>query len=297
MEQSKSASTASGNVYTTQSIKNIGSISLNGNIYHYFLVKVAQSRHGRSREETTAQFNFTSSSLKDGKMIMEIFEGFTFNNFSDRDYNSANITTYFPYPHLQDFDKNKFEDVMVGDVLLAGRQEQDGTVTANKSLRLTGVNLINAIPHHMSFLLPYVAPSVGKSVNNGWCYSYTPGAYPTPVFPCQGTGQITITLLMHVFDKDSTIPSSGFTLQYRLKIYKESLSETTAKLFNQIYYMNNGGSKTIIKRSGNVFYLNWKLSYKPPASCIGFRLEFKQIEPDTALGNESQLFFLVEQEL
>ena len=295
--ESKSASTASGDVYTTQSIKNLGLISVYGDVYQYFLVKVAPDLESRS--ETTVQFNFSSSKLKAGKMIMEIFEGFTFNNFSASDYASANITTHLPYPYQKDFDKNKFEDVMVGDVLLAGREQDDGTVTANESLRLTESNLINAIPHHWSVLLPYISPSSasGKEELQGWCHPMGFGGYPQPVFPCRGTGQITITLLTHSFDKDSTIPSSHFTLQYRLKIYKESLSETTEKLFNQIYYMNDGGSKAIIKRSGNVFYLNWKLFYKPPTSCIGFRLEFKQIEPDTALGNESQLFFLVEQEL
>ena len=293
--ESQSASTASGAVYTTESIKNLGWISAHGNVYHYFLVKVAADT--QSRSETTVQFNFTSSSLKGGKMIMEIFEGFTFNNFSDSDFASANITTNLPYPYQKDFDKNKFEDVMVGDVLLAGMEQEDGTVRANESLRLTESNLINAIPHHASVLLPYVSPSTasGKEELQGWCHPMGFGWYPHPVFPCRGTGQITITLLTHSFDKDSPIPSSHFTLQYRLKIYKESLSETSETLFNQIYYMNDGGSKTIIKRSGNVFYLNWKLFYKPPASCIGFGLEFKQIEPGT--GNESQVFFLVEQEL
>ena len=121
--ESKSASTASGDVYTTQSIKNLGSISVYGDVYQYFLVKVAPDL--QSRSETTVQFNFSSSNLKDGKMIMEIFEGFTFNNFSPSDYASANITTHLPYPYQKDFDKNKFEDVMVGDVLLAGREQDD----------------------------------------------------------------------------------------------------------------------------------------------------------------------------
>ena len=293
--ESKSASTASGGVYTEQSIKNLGSISVYGDVYQYFLIKVAPDTQSRSK--TMVQFNFTSSKLKGGKMIMDIFEGFTFNNFSDSDYASANITTHLPYPHQKDFDKNKFQDVMVGDVLLAGTEQDDGTVTANESLRLTEHNLINAIPLHMSVLLPYVSPTTSANKGESWCYPMGFGGYPHPVFPCQGTGQITITLLTHSFDKDSTIPSSHFTLQYRLNIYKASLSEPSEMLFNKIYYMNDGGSKTTIKRSGNVFYLNWKLSYKPTASCIGFNLEFKQIEPETELGNESQLFFLVQQEM
>ena len=290
--ESKSASTAAGGVYTGQSIKNLGSISVNGNIYQYFLVKVAPD--AQSRTETTAQFNFTSSKLKNGKMIMEIFEGFTFNNFSDSDYNSANITTHFPYPHQKDFDKNKFQDVMIGDVLLAGTKQDDGTVIANESLRLAKINLINAIPIYTSVLLPYDGLTTGS-----WSHvkNYISTGYPLPVFPCHGTGQITVTLLTHSFDNDSVVPVSQFTLQFRLIIYKESLSVTSEKLFNQISYTNDDGGSPAIKRSGDIFYLNQRLSYKPPATCIGFSLQFKQIEPGTALGNESQLFCIIQQEL
>ena len=53
----------------------------------------------------------------------------------------ANVTTHTPYPHQKDFDKHKFQDVMSGDVLLAGTKQNDGTVTANQTLRLTDANL------------------------------------------------------------------------------------------------------------------------------------------------------------
>ena len=284
-DESMSVITVSGGVYTMHSIKGLGAITVNGNTYHYFLVKIDATTQNRT--ETTVQFNFISSKLKDGKMIMEIYEGFTFNNFSDSDYNSANITTNFPYPHQKDFDKHKFQDVMVGDVLLAGTKQDDGTVTANDTLRLTGVNLINAIPHHTSVFLSYVSPETAAGKNEGWCYAEQRVGYPSPVLPCRGTGQITITPLTHSFDDDSTIPTTPFNPQYRLRIYHESLSETSEKIFNQIYY-----NSPIIKRSGNVFYLNLKLTYNPPSSCIGFKLEFKQLT-GTSLKNESELFFLV----
>ena len=67
------------------------------------------------------------------KWIWEIFEGFTFNNFATADYYSANMTTNLTFPHQKDFDHNKFQDVMLGDVLLAGMLQDDGTVTAMKS--------------------------------------------------------------------------------------------------------------------------------------------------------------------
>ena len=261
-------------------------------------------------------------------MIMEIYEGFTFNNFLNSDYARANITTHFPYPHQKDFDKHKFQDVMDGDVLLAGTKQADGTitandalrltednsgkdvmdgdvllagmkqvdgtVTANDALRLTEANLVKAIPYHMSVLLPYSGVGTGSwsEVINGRT------GYPGPIFPCRGTGSITIILLTHYFDADSVIPTSNFTLQYRLIAYKESESGLSKDfhLYTNINYTNEDGVRPAIKRSGHIFYLNRKLSYKPPADCIGYALEFKQVKPGTGLGNESQLICTLEQE-
>ena len=275
----KIAFTDAGNVNIDQSIKSIGSINLNGNVYQYFLVKVDAG--ALARTGTTVQFDFTASKLKNGKMGMEIFEGFTFNNFSDSDYNMANITTHMPYPHQKDFDKNKFQDVMVGDTLLAGMKQPDGTVIANESLRLTLHNIINTIPHRMTFLLPYISPAEAKTNNNDWCH-FKPGitGFPAPVLPCQGKGKIIITLLTHTFDKDNTIPTASLTFQYRLTVYEESVSTPTAYPFRNMDY-------TGTKRSVNTFYLNKNLMYTPTASCIGFTLEFRQELPATALGNES----------
>ena len=58
--------------------------------------------------------------------------------FSDGDYTRANVTTRTPYPHQKDFDKHKFQDVMSGDVLLAGTKQNDGTVTANDEFEIKG---------------------------------------------------------------------------------------------------------------------------------------------------------------
>ena len=288
-DDSMSAFTDAGGVDTQESIKGLNGITVNGNKYWYFLVKVGADRIART--ETTVQFNFTSTKLKNGKMILEIYEGFTFNNFSDGDYASANLTTHTPYPHQKDFDKHKFQDAMTGDVLLAGTKQADGTVQTNESLRLVGANLQNAIPFHYTVLLPYVSPNANS---NGWAGAYAiHGGYPAPIFPVIGTGQIRITLLTHSFDDDGgSIPSSTFTLQYRLILYNESQATTSVQLLDQVDYNNSN-----YKRSINCFYLNKSLSYDPPSSCIGFSLEFKQILPATARGNESRLFFNVQQEM
>ena len=124
--------------------------------------------------------------------------------------------------------------------------------------------------------------------------------YPAPVFPCYGTGKITIRLLTHYFDDDSVIPTSNFILQYRLIAYKESAVGTSRDfhLHTNINYTNEDGVKPTIKRSGHVFYLNRSLTYKPPADCIGYALEFKQVKPTgSGLGNESALACLLGQEL
>ena len=157
-------------------------------------------------------------------------------------------------------------------------------------------NLKGAIPYHSTVLLPYNA--IGT---NTWSVVYTgpTTGFPPPIFPCHGTGEITIRLLTHYFDNDSVIPTSNFILQYHLIAYKESAAGTSRDfhLHTNINYTNEDGVRPAIKRSGHVFYLNRKLTYNPPADCIGYALELKQVKPTTSLGNESLLVCLLGQEL
>ena len=324
------AGSGRGTVDTTQNMKGLGSITVNGVTYWYYLLHIAAD--SQSRDTVTIGFNFTSSKLKNGKMILQIYEGFTFNNFDRGDYNGAgNIgtTSFHPYPHQKDFDKHKFQDVMSGDVLLAGTKQDDGTVKTDESLRLmdvnlpkdvmsgdvflvgtkqndgtvlangllrlTGLNLRGVIPFHMPVVLPY-----NGLATNAWSVVLTGinTGYPAPIFPSYGTGQITIRLLTHVFDDDSTIPTSNFTLQYRLIAYKESASGLSRDfhLHTDVNYTNEDRVAPAIKRSGRVFNLNRELTYDPPSDCIGYGLEFKQIKPTTPnLGNESILTCMLTQ--
>ena len=298
--ESMSVMTDEGGVNVVQSMKGLGGITVHGTTYRYFLVRVDASSD--VRDETTVQFNFTSGKLKNGKMGMEIFEGFTFNNFATGDYHSANMTTNLTFPHQKDFDHNKFQDVMLGDVLLAGMLQDDGTVTANEKLRLTTPSILGALPHHLSLSLPYVSPTSGVSNNAGWCYSEVRTGYPSAIIPCRGTREIMITLLTHAFDADDVIPTTPFNFQFRLKLYHHNASTTTEKIFNEIYY-----NSPIVKRSSDransgglkittVFYLNMKLAYQPVSTCIGFALEFRQTQPKAKYGNETTLCFEVIQE-
>ena len=324
---SYSVYTSAGGVDTGQSIKTLGGLTVNGNTYEYFLAKIAPD--SQSRTETTVQFDFYAGLLTNGKMSIEIYEGFTFNNFSDGDYTRANVTTHTPYPHQKDFDKHKFRDVMAGNVLLAGTKRADGTVKAGESLRLTdvnltkdvmsgdvflvgtkrndgtviangdlrltGLNLRGAIPFQMTVLLPYKGLAT-----NTWSVPLTgiDAGYPSPIFPCYGTGQITIRLLTHYFDDDAAIPTSNFTLQYRLIAYKETGSDSLSRDFHlhtNIDYTNEDRVAPAIKRCGDVFFVNRELTYDPPSDCIGYALELKQIKPTTSLGNESLLICLLTQ--
>ena len=193
---------------------------------------------------------------------------------------------------------------MLGDVLLAGMKQDDGTVTANEKLRLTPPNIIHALPHHLSLCLPYVSPEKSVNSNEGWCYSETRNGYPPAVLPCRGTGEIMITLPTHTFDADAVIPTTPFNFQYRLKLYHNATSTTTEKIFNEIYYnsplVKRGSSRNRVSSGGlniiTVFHLNLKLSYKPVSTCIGFSLEFRQTQPKTKYGNETELCFEVRQE-
>ena len=328
-EDSMSIFTDAGGVDTLEQIKGLNSVGLvvNGNRYWYFLAKIRADRIART--ETTVQFNFTSTKLKNGKMVLEIYEGYIFDNFSDSDYTSANLTSHTPYPHQKDFDKHKFRDAMTGDVLLVGTQQNDGTVTANDELRLTdanlgkevmsgdvflagtkqndgtvlangdlrltGLNLRGAIPFQIPVLLPYKGLAT-----NTWSVALTgiDAGYPSPIFPCYGAGQITIRLLTHYFDDDAAIPTSNFTLQYRLIAYKETGSDSLSRDFHlhtNINYTNEDRVAPAIKRSGDVFFVNRELTYNPPLDCIGYALELKQIKPTTSLGNESLLVCLLTQ--
>ena len=120
------------NVNTFHTIKDIGSKTINGEVYRYFLCNVA-SDNG-IRRDFSVEFTFTSSQLKNGKMEMIVYEGFFFNGFSDSDFANANLTTNLTYPHILDFDKHKFQDVTNGDVLLAGTKQVDGRILVNNEV-------------------------------------------------------------------------------------------------------------------------------------------------------------------
>ena len=99
--------------------------------------------------------------------------------------------------------------------------------------------------------------------------------------------RITIRLFTHYFDDDAPIPTSNFTLEYRIIAYRETGSSSLSRDFNTFAAVDYTGAD--IKRCGDVFYLNRGFTYDPPSDCIGYALEMKQVKPGTSLGNESTL--------
>ena len=138
--------------YQGQKMKRIGSITVNNMVYQYYLCNINSDIAPNSMTYLEVEVEFTSSTLKNGEMSMKIYEGFIFDGFTNNDYKNANVTTHFTYPHLKEFDKHKFQDAMVGDVLLTGVGRADGTVIPNDKLKITTNNLPTEITTFLPFL-------------------------------------------------------------------------------------------------------------------------------------------------
>ena len=123
-------------VHQGQKIKRIGSITVNNMSYQYYLCNINSDIAPNSMTYLEVTLEFTSSTLKNGEMSMKIYEGFIFDGFTNNDYKNANTSTHFTYPHLKEFDKHKFQDAMVGDVLLTGvgRVHYHGNKLNNKGM-------------------------------------------------------------------------------------------------------------------------------------------------------------------
>ena len=152
-------------VHQGQSIKRIGSITVNNMTYQYYLCNINSGIAPNSMDYLEVSLNFTSSTLKNGEMIMKIYEGFIFDGFTNNDYKNANVTTHFTYPHLKEFDKHKFQDAMVGDVLLTGVGRADGTVIPNDTLKITTNNL----PAEITTFLPFLNGIKDQKLNAHAC--------------------------------------------------------------------------------------------------------------------------------
>jgi hypothetical protein len=207
--------------------------------------------------------------------------------------------------NVTDNSKAKFTiEIMKGDTLLAGFEQQDGTILPNDKLKIATANLLGSTQLHMAkTILHYITIAYNNTVMASlfmtspsqtpaplWCHpKSTILGYPSPIFPLVSTDALRLTLLTHTFDDDNNI-GNDLELQFRLLLYTagtDTQTDTgTEAILGTIKYKDK-------KRSEKKFLLNHTFEYNPPksASYICYTLQFKQIKPTTAIGNESDIVF------
>ena len=77
-------------------------------------------------------------------MSLNVYGRFTFLQLSFPDYSSANLTDKLHFPHHNDFERQKFKSIMKGNTLLAGFEEQDGTILPNDKLKIATANMLTS---------------------------------------------------------------------------------------------------------------------------------------------------------
>ncbi len=297
-------SASSGSSSSDGEIRRLGTQDYDGNTYEYYLVRNADN--GYFNVEFSVQIVYTPADLPNGKMDISVYGGFTFEQFSDANYKTANLTDKLYFAHVKDYERQKFKAVMKGDTLLAGFEQQNGTIRPSKRLKITKTNLesafANTILQHItrSILQHTVTCSVimtsPSQTLSGWCYpkSHLTG-YPTAMYPLVGTNTLHLTILTHAFDNDSAI-GNNLELEFRLLLRTAGTNtdtdDGTAANLGIINYWHSTDPTSQIKRSEKRFRINHTFVYEPSQSFIGYSIQFRQVKPTAPLlGNESNIVF------
>ncbi len=120
-----SATSVTG-TFSDGEIRRLGTLDHNGNTYEYYLAR--NGDNGYFNVEFDIEIVYTPADLPGGKMDISVYGGFTFEQFSDANYKAANLTDKLHFPYSKDFERQKFKGIMKGDTLLAGFEQQDGTI-------------------------------------------------------------------------------------------------------------------------------------------------------------------------
>ena len=298
-----SATSATG-TFSDGEIRRLGTQDYDGNTYEYYLARSANN--GYFNVEFDIEIVYTPTDLPTGKMDISVYGGFTFEQFSDANYKTANFTDKLYYAHVKDFEKQKFKAVMKGDTLLAGFEQQDGTIRPSKRLKIAKMNLevplANIVLQHITrdilkhtVTCSAVMTSPAQTASR-WCYSKSHlTGYPTAMYPLINTNTLHLTILTHTFDEDSTIGNS-LEIQFRLLLYtagtNTQVDNGTPANLGIINYWHSTDPTSQIKRSKGRFRINHTFTYKPTDPYIGYTLEFKQTKPKSPLlNNESNIVF------
>jgi hypothetical protein len=292
-------------------IKHLGAVVNYGKTYDYYLVRVSAGASDNANAKFTFGVGYYSNKLPEGKMKLNVYGGFIFEQLSFNQYNEANLTDKLHFPYHKDYERQKVRGVMEGNTLLAGFEQSDGTILANDNLKIAEANILTSAQLHMAKLtlryientfstttmatLYYTSPSQSTG-SSGWCHAKEPVAgYPTPVYPIIGGDPLRITVLTHVFDTDNTI-SADFEVEFRLTLYRNGTITTTTESLGTIKYKDKKQTSGTTSY-GKKYLLNHMFLYTIPTAVgfqgppIAYSLQFKQIKPAAEIGNESVLTF------
>ena len=289
-------------VYSDGQIRRLGTLDHNGNTYEYYLIRAEKDT--LNRIEFDVQFSYTSTDLPKGKMSINIYGGFTFLRLSDANYKTANLTDKLHFPYHKDYERQKFKGIMKGNILLAGFEQQDGTILPNDKLKIAKTNLEDAfantilqyvtkniLKHTVACSMPMSSPA---QTADGWCHERSSSG-SVAMYPLVNTNTLHLTILTHTFDDDSDVGNS-LELEFRLLLFTAGTDtqadDGTSATLGIINYWHSTQASSQIKRSRKFFRINHTFTYKPSQPYIGYVLEFRQVKPTSPLlGNESNIVF------
>ena len=294
--------TSSTGTFSNGQIRRLGTLDHNGNTYEYYLARIQDN--GYFNVEFDIEFVYVSSDLPEGKMAISVYGGFTFQQLSDANYKAANLTDKLHFPYRKDFERQKFKGVMKGDILLAGFEQQDGTILPNDKLKIAKTNLEDAfantilqyitkniLKHTVACSMPMSSPA---QTLNGWCHERTSSG-SVAMYPLVNRDTLHLTILTHTFDNDSDVGNS-LELEFRLRLFTAGtdtqVDTGTSANLGIINYWHSTDPSSQIKRSQKFFHINHTFTYKPAQTYIGYVIEFRQAKPTSPLlGNESNIVF------
>ncbi len=296
------SATSTTGTFSDGEIRRLGTLEHNGNTYEYYLARNADN--GYFNVEFDIEIVYVSTDLPEGRMDISVYGGFTFEQFSDANYKAANLTDKLHFPYRKDFERQKFKGIMKGDTLLAGFEQQDGTILPNDKLKIAKTNLgdafantilqyvtKNILKHTVACSMPMSSPA---QTAGGWCHERTSSG-SVAMYPLVSADTLHLTILTHTFDDDSPI-GNKLELEFRLLLMTAGtdtqVDAGTAVNLGIINYWHSTMPSSQIKRSQKFFRINHTFIYKPSQAYIGYVIQFRQVKPTSPLlGNESNIVF------
>ena len=122
--------------FLSGNIRRLGTLDHNGNTYEYYLARIDKNTTNTYQVQFDVELIYVSADLPEGKMSISVYGGFVFPQLSDANYRAANFTDKLHFPYHKDYERQKFKGIMKGNILLAGFEQQDGTILPNDKLKI-----------------------------------------------------------------------------------------------------------------------------------------------------------------